>query len=144
MTARPFQILLVEDNPDDVLLIRRALGINSQTYTVNVVTDGAQALDFLAQQGEHTLAPQPDLVLLDLKLPKTDGRHVLAEIRANPTLKNIPVIVLTSAETEDDSFKTYAGHANSYIKKSIDLSEFTSVIRRMVDFWLSEKSDPGT
>lgn len=144
MTAGPFQILLVEDSPDDILLIRRALETKPRKYTMNIVTDGDQATAYLDRLGEYASVPQPDLVLLDLKMPKKDGRHVLAEIRANPTLKHIPVIILTSADTEDDSFITYAGHANSYVKKSIDLAEFTEVIRRMVDFWLSEAADSHT
>ncbi len=141
MIPRPFQILLVEDNPDDVLLIKRALATTPRQYSIAVAGDGVQAAAYVSRRGEYANAPVPDLVLLDLKLPKKDGRQVLAEIRAHKDLHDVPVVVLTSSETEDDSFKSYAGHANSYIKKSIDLEEFTRMLRHIVDFWLSGEHD---
>jgi CheY-like chemotaxis protein len=141
MAAMPFEILLVEDNPDDVLLISRALVAHPKKYKLTVIADGAQACEFLARQGVYADAPRPGLILLDLKLPKKDGNHVLAEIGINPALTDIPVIVLTSAATEDESFKTYAGRASCYVKKSIDLAEFAEAIRRTVEFWLSRDHD---
>ncbi len=135
MPAKTFHILLVEDNPDDVLLIMRALRCTE--YEIHVVRDGVQATAFLDQQEPYSGVPRPDLILLDLMLPKKDGRQVLADVRANFELKTVPVVVLTSLETEDESFKSYAGHASSYIRKSVNVEEFGKVVSHIVDLWLS-------
>jgi two-component system, chemotaxis family, response regulator Rcp1 len=132
-----FQILLVEDNPADVLLTQEAFSESKIRHRLWCVTDGEQALQFLRQTGEYGDAPRPDVVLLDLNLPKKDGREILAEIKADPTLRQIPVIVLTTSKSEQDIFRAYKLHANCYLTKPVDLDEFVAKIRSLEDFWLS-------
>jgi len=133
----PIEILLVEDNPGDVRLTQEVLNDGKVRNNMSVVKDGVDAVSFLQQTGEYADAPRPDIVLLDLNLPKKDGREVLAEIKADPDLKNIPVVVLTTSGAEQDIVKAYDLHANCYITKPVDLDQFIRVIRSIEDFWLT-------
>lgn len=136
-SAKPIEILLVEDNPGDVRLTVEAFKEGKVRNNLSVVEDGAAALAFLRRQGKYADAPRPDLVLLDLNLPGKDGREVLAEIKADPGLRRIPVIVLTTSQAEQDVLKAYNLNANCYISKPIDLTEFFAVVRSIEDFWLA-------
>ena len=131
------EILLVEDNPGDVRLTQEVLKDGKVRNNMSVVKDGVDAISFLQQTGEYAGAPRPDIILLDLNLPKKDGREVLAEIKADPNLKNIPVVVLTTSSAEQDIFRSYDLHANCYITKPVDLDQFIRVIRSIEDFWLT-------
>jgi len=139
----PIQILLVEDNPGDVRLTREVLKDGRINNALNVVEDGVEAMAFLRHEGAYADAEQQDLVLLDLNLPKKDGREVLAEMKADPTLRRIPVIILTSSSAELDILGAYDLHANCYITKPVDLDQFTKVVRSIEDFWLSIVKLPG-
>jgi CheY-like chemotaxis protein len=130
------QILLVEDNPGDVRLTVEALKGAKVANQLHVVGDGEEAIDFLRQRGRHADAPRPDIVLLDLNLPRLDGRDVLADIKADADLAKIPIIVLTSSTAEADIQRAYALHANCYISKPVDFSEFISAVRSLEGFWL--------
>ena len=134
---QPINILLVEDNPGDVRLTIEALKEGRVRNQLSVVSDGVEALAFLRNQGPYTDAPRPDLMLLDLNLPRKDGREVLAEIKDDPNLRRIPVVVLTTSEAEADVLKSYALHANCYITKPVDLEQFINVIGTIEDFWLT-------
>jgi len=134
---RPVEILLVEDNPGDAELARVALRKSKIHNTLNVVEDGESAMDYLHRQGAHTNAVRPDLILLDLNLPIKDGREVLDEIKSDPQLRRIPVVILTTSRAEEDVLKSYNLHANCYITKPIDLSQFMKVVKSIEDFWLS-------
>ncbi|MFN3650122.1 MAG: response regulator [Armatimonadota bacterium] len=133
----PIEILLVEDNPGDVRLTREALRDAKVRNALHVAQDGVEALRFLRREGEHATAPRPDVILLDLNLPKKNGREVLQEIKADPSLKTIPVVVLTTSSAEQDIARTYELHANCYITKPVDLDQFIEVIRSIQDFWLT-------
>jgi CheY-like chemotaxis protein len=135
--GKPVEILLVEDNPGDVDLAREALESSKINNTLSVVGDGEEAMDFLRRRGKHAADPRPDLILLDLNLPKKDGREVLAEVKADENLRRIPVVILTTSKEEEDIIKTYDLHANCYITKPIDLHQFIHVIRAIEDFWLT-------
>ena len=135
--GRPIEILLVEDNPGDVRLTIEALKEGKVRNRLSVARDGVEALAFLRREGSHTNASRPDLILLDLNLPKKDGREVLAEIKEDPRLRRIPVVVLTTSKAEEDILRTYDLHANCYITKPVDLEQFISVVRSIDDFWLS-------
>ena len=135
--GRPIEILLVEDNPGDVRLTREALKDAKVINNLHVAGDGVAAMDFLHRQSEHHNAVRPDLILLDLNLPKKDGREVLSEIKADPGLRQIPVVILTTSKAEEDILKTYDLHANCYITKPVDLEKFIEVISAIEDFWLS-------
>jgi chemotaxis family two-component system response regulator Rcp1 len=134
---RPIDILLIEDNMGDVDLAREALGISKLHNALHVVQDGVAAMDFLQKKGKFTNAPRPDLIILDLNLPKKDGRQVLSEIKMNDNLKRIPVVILTTSRAEEDVLKSYNLHANCYITKPIDIKQFLHVVRSIEDFWLS-------
>jgi CheY-like chemotaxis protein len=134
---RPVEILLVEDNPGDADLARVALKKSKIHNTLNVVEDGESAMAYLRQEGPYANATRPDLVLLDLNLPRKDGREVLAEIKGTPELKRIPVVILTTSKAEEDVMRSYDLHANCYITKPIDLSQFMKVVRTIQDFWLT-------
>jgi two-component system, chemotaxis family, response regulator Rcp1 len=142
--ARPIEILLVEDNPGDVRLTREALKDGKVSNRLHVVVDGVEALAFLRREGEHATAVRPDLILLDLNLPKMDGRQVLAEIKADPTLRQIPVVILTSSQAEEDICRSYDLHANCYVTKPVDLDRFMTVVRAVEDFWLAIVRLPST
>lgn len=130
-------ILLVEDNPGDVDLTIEALETARVTNHLHVVDDGAKALDFVRRRGDYADAPRPDLILLDLNLPKKDGRQVLSEIRADPQLAEIPVVILTSSEAEEDIQRAYQCHANCYIAKPVNLAQFLKVVKAIEHFWLN-------
>ena len=134
--VRPVQILLVEDNPGDIRLTIEALKEAKVLNRLTVVKDGIEALSLLRRQGPHAQAAPPDLILLDLNLPRKDGREVLAEIKADDNLKRIPVVILTTSQDEQDMFKTYNLHANCYITKPVDLEQFIAVVKSIEDFWL--------
>ena len=129
--------MLIEDSLPDVRLTERALRNGTLAKQVSVVRDGEQALAFLRRQGEYANAPRPDIILLDLGLPKKNGAEVLAEIKKDPALKRIPVIVLTTSDAEEDVLDTYNRHANAYTKKPVDMDEFVRTIKMIEDFWLS-------
>jgi chemotaxis family two-component system response regulator Rcp1 len=135
--AKPIEILLVEDNPGDARLARESLKDSKIRNSLSHVKDGVEALAFLRRQGDYAAAPRPDLILLDLNLPRKDGREVLAEIKNDPDLKRIPVVILTISKDEEDVLRTYNLHANCYITKPIDLSQFMKVVRSIEDFWLT-------
>jgi len=134
---KPIEILLVEDNPGDVDLARDALEHGKVNNNLHVVTDGEAAIDFLRHEGSFASSPRPDLILLDLNLPKKDGREVLAEIKVDPGLKRIPVVVLTTSRDEEDVLKSYNLHANCYLAKPIRLDQFFNMVRSIENFWLS-------
>ena len=135
--ARIVEILLVEDNEGDVRLTREALKEGRIRNRLSVVGDGEQALAFLGQQGAYADAPRPDLILLDLNLPRLDGREVLASIKNDANLKSIPVVVLTSSRTEQDLLRAYDLHANCFITKPVEFEQFIDVVRSIEDFWLT-------
>jgi chemotaxis family two-component system response regulator Rcp1 len=130
------QILLVEDNPGDVRLTREALRGAKVANELHVVDDGEEALDFLRRRGRHGDAPRPDIVLLDLNLPRVDGVEVLADIKSDPELAKIPIIVLTSSSAEADIQRAYELHANCFISKPVDFTEFIGAVRSLEGFWL--------
>ena len=132
----PANVLLVEDSEDDVELTLEALKDSRVLMEVHVVADGVSAMAFLRREGEYADKPRPDLILLDLNLPLMDGREVLMEIRADPNLTDIPVVVLTTSEDEGDILKAYKLHANCYISKPVDFSRFTEIIQQIEGFWL--------
>lgn len=134
--VRPVQILLVEDNPGDVRLTMEALKEAKVVNKLTVVKDGIEALSLLRREGPHAGAARPDLILLDLNLPRKDGREVLAEIKADDNLKRIPVVILTTSQDEQDVLKTYNLYANCYITKPVDLDQFITVVKSIEDFWL--------
>lgn len=134
--VRPVEILLVEDNPGDVRLTVEALKEAKVLNKLTVLKDGVEALAFLHRQGQYANAARPHLILLDLNLPKKDGRDVLAEIKADSDLKRIPVVVLTTSKDEQDILKSYNLHANCYVTKPVDLEQFISVVKSIEDFWL--------
>jgi two-component system, chemotaxis family, response regulator Rcp1 len=134
---RPIEILLVEDNPGDARLTEEALKEGKVRNNLHHVCDGVEAMHFLERRGEYKEKPRPDLVLLDLNLPRKDGREVLADMRKNPELKTIPVVVLTTSEAEQDVVRTYELCANCYITKPVDLEKFITIVRSIEDFWLT-------
>lgn len=136
-TGKPIDILLVEDNPGDVRLTIEALKDVKLLNRMNVAQDGVEALAFLRHEGKYAKSPHPDLILLDLNLPKKDGREVLEEIKQDPDLKRIPVVVLTTSQAERDILKSYDEHANCYITKPVDLDQFIAVVKSIEDFWLT-------
>jgi two-component system, chemotaxis family, response regulator Rcp1 len=135
--APPVEILLVEDNPGDVRLTREALKEGKVYNNLHCAKDGVEALEFLRREGKYAKAPRPDIILLDLNLPKKDGREVLSEIKRDDQLKHIPVVVLTTSKAEEDVLKTYDLHANCYVTKPVDLEKFIVVVRSIDVFWLT-------
>jgi len=135
--GKTIEILLVEDNPGDVRLTEEALKEGKIVNRLSVVGDGVEALAFLRREAKYANASRPDLILLDLNLPKKDGREVLAEIKADDDLKRIPVVILTISKAEEDILKTYNLHCNCYITKPVDLSQFLTVVKAVEDFWLT-------
>ena len=133
----PIEILLVEDNPGDVRLLQEAFSGAKVLNNISVATDGVEAMAFLRKEGNYANAPTTDLVLLDLNMPRMDGREVLAEMKADDSLKHVPVVVLTTSEAEIDIIKTYELHANCYITKPVDLNQFLKTVRAIEDFWLT-------
>ena len=135
--GRPVEILLVEDNPGDVRLTEEALKEGKVINNINLVNDGVEAVSFLHKEGKYADAVRPDLILLDLNLPKKDGREVLMEIKKDEALRRIPVVVLTTSKAEEDIIRTYDCHANCYITKPVDFDQFIKVVKSIEDFWLS-------
>jgi chemotaxis family two-component system response regulator Rcp1 len=131
------EILMVEDSPGDVRLTRESFNDAKVKNNLSIASDGAEAIAFLRRQGKHAKAPRPDLILLDLNLPKKDGREILAEIKQDPGLKTIPVVVLTTSSAERDILQSYQLHANCYITKPVDLEGFSRVVQSVDNFWLS-------
>ncbi|MBF0154918.1 MAG: response regulator [Magnetococcales bacterium] len=135
--VKPIEILLVEDSPGDVELTREALRDSKLLNRLHVVEDGEEAMAFLRREGRFSNAMRPDVVLLDLNLPRKDGREVLEEIKADPDLKSIPVVVLTTSQSDEDILRTYQLYANCYITKPVDLNQFFSVVQSVENFWFS-------
>jgi CheY-like chemotaxis protein len=134
---RPAEVLLVEDSPSDAFLTVEALRESDDPPNVHMVSDGEAALDFLHQRGAHAGAPRPDIVLLDLNLPRKSGFDVLTEIKAHPSLEIIPVVILTTSADQDDIIKSYRLHASSYMTKPVDIDRFNDAIRSFDNFWFS-------
>ncbi|MFZ3392641.1 response regulator [Rhodococcus sp. 7Tela_A2] len=134
--GEPIDVLLVEDDPGDELMTREAFEDNKIGNTLHVVRDGEEALDFLYRRGAHKGAPRPDLVLLDLNLPKYDGRQVLEKIKSDPDLTDIPVVVLTTSAAEEDILRSYKLHANAYVTKPVDLDQFIRAVRQIDEFFV--------
>jgi CheY-like chemotaxis protein len=134
---RPVEILLVDDNPGDIRLTREALDGGKMRNNIHVAMDGMEAMAFLRREGEHADAPRPDLILLDLNLPRKDGREVLEEIKSDDDLKTIPEVVLTTSQAERDILRSYSLHANCYITKPVDLEQFFRVVESIEGFWLT-------
>ncbi|MBQ1111201.1 response regulator [Streptomyces anulatus] len=141
--VQPIEVLLVEDDPGDELMTREAFEDNKIRNTLHVVRDGQEALDFLYRRGEYTEAPRPDLVLLDLNLPKYDGRQVLEQIKGDPELSLIPVVVLTTSSAEEDILRSYKLHANAYVTKPVDLDQFIAAVRQIDEFFVTVVRLPG-
>jgi len=135
--SRPIEILLVEDSPGDVRLTKEALREGKVLNTLHVAEDGVQAMEFLRREGKFAQTPRPDVILLDLNLPRKDGREVLAEIKSDENLKRIPVVILTISQAEEDILKTYNLGANCYINKPVDLEQFTKVVKSIDNFWFT-------
>jgi CheY-like chemotaxis protein len=135
--AKPIEVLLVEDDPGDTLMIREAFEDNKVRNRLTCVTDGEQAMSYLRRQGENGEAPRPDLVLLDLNLPRKDGREVLAEIKGDEELSTIPVVVLTTSQAEEDVLRSYKLHANAYVTKPVDFERFIDVVRQIDEFFVT-------
>lgn len=140
----PIEILLVEDSPGDVRLTKEALRDAKVKNVLHVASDGLEAISFLSQEGEFVGAPRPDLILLDLNLPKKSGRQVLEEIKQDPDLKSIPVVILTTSAAEEDILRSYQLHANCYITKPVDLDQFLKVVKTIDNFWLAIVNLPAT
>ena len=135
--AKLIDVLLVEDDPGDVLMTREAFEENKVANRLAVVSDGAAAMQYLRKEGEYADVPTPDMVLLDLNLPKMDGREVLAAMKADAELRRIPVVVLTTSEAEEDVLRSYSLHANAYVTKPVDFQRFIDVVRQIDDFFVS-------
>lgn len=142
--AKPIEVLLVEDDPGDVVMTREALAESKVLNSLHVVSDGEQALKFLRRQSPYGDAPRPGLVLLDLNLPRVDGHHVLAEVKNDPELRRIPVVVLTTSQAEEDILQSYDLHANAFVSKPVDFDRFLDVIRQVDAFYIAVVSLPPT
>ena len=143
LNGRPIEILLVEDNPGDVRLTKEALHEGKVYSNLHWARDGVEALEFLRQEGAHRAAPRPDIILLDLNLPKKDGREVLSAIKSDEQLMQIPVVVLTTSSAEEDVFRSYKLHANCYVTKPVDLDKFLQVVKSIDTFWLTVVTLPA-
>jgi two-component system, chemotaxis family, response regulator Rcp1 len=135
--APPVQILIVEDNPADARLVREVMRDSKILNEIHWVPDGVEALAFVRHQGKYADAPRPSLIFLDLNMPRKDGREVLREVKSDPDLRRIPVIVMTSSQTEEDIARAYDHHANCYVRKPIDFDQFHQVIKTLENFWFS-------
>ena len=134
---KPIEILLVEDNPGDARLTREALSLSKVRNNLHRASDGEEAMAFLRRQGAFAMMPTPDLILLDLNLPRRDGREVLEDIKSDPGLKHIPVVILTSSQAEEDIIRSYQLHANCFITKPVDLEQLTKVVQGIEQFWFT-------
>ncbi len=135
--VKPIQILMVEDNPDDVLLAKEALKDAKVHCNLSIAEDGVQAMAMLKKGGDQGGPPRPDIILLDLNLPRKDGREVLAEIKADESLRSIPVVVLTTSDAQEDIERAYNSHVNCYITKPVDFDQFIKVVKSIEDFWFT-------
>ena len=138
----PIEVLLIEDSPGDVRLTQEAFRDANPTIQLHVASDGVEAMAYLQRKGAHIHAPRPDLILLDLNLPKMDGREVLAQIKADDSLKTIPTVILTTSEAEADILKSYQLRANCYLSKPVQLDAFESLVKSVNDFWLTKAKLP--
>lgn len=143
MNGTAIEILLAEDNPGDVALTRRALRESKVNNNLHVVNDGEEALRFLRKEGEHAGVPRPDLVLLDINMPKRSGLEVLEVVKGEEHLRTIPICMLTTSEDDQDILSAYAHHANAFVKKPVDLEQFIEVVRKIEDFWFTIVKLPG-
>ena len=143
-SVRPIQILLVEDSPSDAKLTLAALKMAKVVNQVSHVEDGVEAMEFLRRQGKYARAERPDLILLDLNLPRKDGREVLEEMKADPDLQMIPVVILTTSQAEQDIIRSYKLHANCYITKPVNFERFLEVVQSIENFWLTVVALPPT
>jgi two-component system, chemotaxis family, response regulator Rcp1 len=141
-SGTPIEVLLVEDSPGDVRLTQEAFRSANPSIHLHVTTDGVEAMAFLRREGAHLRAPRPDLILLDLNLPKMDGREVLAHIKKDESLKRIPTVILTTSDAEVDITKSYQLHANCYLNKPVQLNEFENLVKSINDFWLTDVKLP--
>ena len=137
------EVLLVEDSLGDIRLTQEAFRESEVSINLHIATDGVEAMAFLKREGKHTGAPRPDMILLDLNLPKMDGRQVLARIKEDDSLKTIPTVILTTSEAEGDILKSYELHANCYLSKPVQLNAFENLVRSLSDFWLTKVKFPG-
>ena len=144
VSGKPVEILLVEDNPEDAALTIETLREGRIHNYITLVEDGVQAMDFLRRNEPYAAAPRPDLILLDLQLPRKNGREVLKEVKEDHDLKRIPVVILTTSSAEQDIFESYNLHANCYLTKPVELDEFVEMIRKIEDFWLAIVKLPAT
>jgi CheY-like chemotaxis protein len=142
-SSKSIEVLLVEDDPGDTLMIREAFEDNKVRNRLTCLTDGVQAIEFLRREGEHADAARPDLILLDLNLPRKDGREVLAEIKGDGDLSTIPVVILTTSQAEEDVLRSYELHANAYVTKPVDFERFIEVVRQIDDFFVTVVKLPG-
>ena len=136
MPLKPIDVLLVEDDPGDTLMIKEAFADNKVRNRLSCVSDGVEALAFLRREGQYADAPRPDLILLDLNLPRKDGREVLEEVKADPELRTIPVVILTTSEAEEDVLRSYSLHANAYVTMPVDFERFIAVVRQIDEFFV--------
>jgi CheY-like chemotaxis protein len=136
-SSLPIEVLLVEDDPGDVLMTQEAFDEHKVRNKLNVVSDGEEALSYLRREGPHADAPRPDLILLDLNLPRVDGRQVLQAIKEDPDLRRIPVVVLTTSGADEDILRSYSLHANAYVTKPVDFDSFIAVVRQIDEFFVS-------
>lgn len=141
-SLRPIRVLLVEDSPTDLLMTREALDRSKVLLDVHAVDDGEKTIEFLRRRGKYSNAPRPDLIILDLNLPKKDGREVLAEIKADPDLKSIPVVILTTSKADEDVARAYESHANCFITKPVGFANFQEVMRSIERYWFAVATLP--
>ena len=133
----PVEILLVEDNPVDVMITKKAFSAGSVSNNLHVAEDGEEAMDFLYKRGKYSSAPSPESILLDLNLPKKDGREILAEVKADPSLRRIPIVILTTSQDKEDIWRSYNLQANCFITKPVDMEQFTKALECLGEFWFS-------
>lgn len=143
MNLKPITILVVDDSPTDIMIMREALASTKVQVELHTARDGVDALEFLRRIGPHAQAPRPDLVLLDLNMPRKSGHEVLAEIKSDESLRAIPVVVLTTSQSEDDVALAYAAHVNCYIRKPVDFDKFVTVVKSIEDFWFTVVALPS-
>ena len=140
---RPIEVLLVEDNLGDARLTQEAMRAAKLSNSLHIVEDGVEAMHFLRREGRFADAPRPDLILLDLNLPRMDGREVLSEVKSDPDLRRIPVVVLTTSQSEEDVIRAYDLHANCYVTKPVDLAQFMKIVAQIDEFWVKVVTLPG-
>ena len=135
--VEPVEILLVEDNPVDVMITKKAFSAGRVSNNLHVAEDGEEAMDFLYKRGKYSSAPSPEIILLDLNLPKKDGREILAEVKADPSLRRIPIVILTTSQDKEDIWRSYNLQANCFITKPVDMEQFTKALECLGEFWFS-------